>query len=584
MQLVNAAATRQRTDLLWDSQDLLGAGGTFSGAVRLVAGYGGINFFISSNLSFRLRIQEGPTSSGPWTETDRIASALNDAADAQIICQRIVPCGSYMRIFVDNLGGLTQTSFVVHGLGIAAGDTSTAVVTAGGVFDEDTDDDSIASGQTTLLSIVENYQFDGSVWRRLQSRGAVADQAYTIQRTLVDSVLRGDDGGDYAAVAARIGLGSSNQANSLVRLLVSAEAGGQDVTGGEVRTIHADIASSISGRSDAAIRGLYSNSIVVGLDNTGAGVLRPVEARNFDGAGDVAASLIGLLVNGRMASFGATDWASTRIRVGSGALDEGVEQFFLTQTIVRGIDSSAGVGARAVNVEARNFDANSDVTNPLVGLLVNARNSFFDQTQNDWSIAGGTSSDSVGGTLREAAQGAYVYEARESAFAASRRGRRFYATHQTPTTSITAQATFVATTPTLLLQLNAASVRVIVRSLRLVITNATIAPVDIAVAIDTTNRVSVNGTLHTPQNTNEESATGSGVNGFHTNPTATAAGAGTRYLVNDRLASGNGSSITIDFKDGVLLSSTASFLVYLFDSAGASAPTYYWTMEWEEVA
>jgi hypothetical protein len=107
----NSVGSRARMDALWASITALASGGTFSGPARRVAGYGSLNLYIHSNLSFRLRIEEACSETGPWTESHRETSVVNDAGTAQIIASRFTPTAEFARVFVDNLGGALQGSF-----------------------------------------------------------------------------------------------------------------------------------------------------------------------------------------------------------------------------------------------------------------------------------------------------------------------------------------------------------------------------------------------------------------------------------------------------------------------------------------
>lgn len=517
----NAVATRQRTDPLWDSSELLASGGTFTGAVRLVAGYGGINIFIASNLSFRLRMEEACSEDGPWTETDRQTSALNEEGTRQVICRRFVPCGAYARIRVDNLGGATMTVFSLCLLGLPIGDSSTATLAGpdGALVDvrnADADDD----GAAALNGFVTNariWALGSADWQRLRGRpfdsGSIDESLFGL---LARAAITGSDssaavGSRNVPVEARDFNVDADVDGGLVALTVNARLAGYRIATGNWARLQEDTPAAAAGSSTGSVLAVYANSIAFGIDNTGAAVIRPVEARNYD-----------------------------------------------------------------VNA--------GDVTTSLIGLLCNTRNALFYPRDVDWGFFAGTRADSLAGAQEEREQGAFVYQARESAFAASLRGRRFYSTHQTPNTAITAQASFVATTPTFLLRQAATSVRVILRSISIFIVNTPTDDVRITVAIDTADRFSAGGTSHTPQNANEESATASGITSFLSNPTATAAGAGTRYLMNTLIDNSAPSTITINFKDGVLLSTTASLLVYVFGNGGATPADVYWVAEWEEVA
>jgi hypothetical protein len=523
MQAVNAVASRQRTDVLWESSTLLASGGTFTGAVRLVAGYGGVNVFISSNLSFRLRFEEACSEDGPWTETDRETSTLNEEGTRQVICRRLVPCGAYARIRVDNLGGALMTAFSLCLLGLPVGDSTTAtLVGPGGVAADVRNADACADFAASLNGWLTN------------SRMAVFDRVLN----------------DWCS-------------------------------------LYGDLPSAVNGATASSVRAAYANAIAVGLDSTGVSVMRPVEARDFNANADVGSTLIGLLTNSRNAYFDLNDsnWARWEGDVAANISGRGTSTVRspYTASIVVGFDNTGAAVLRPV--EARDFTIPSDVGSTLIGLLVNSRNSFIDDRTTEWNWIGGTSYASVAGnTNLEICPGPFVYQPRESAFVASRRGRRFYSTHQTPNTVITAQASFVATTPTFMLRQAATAVRVILRSITLFIVNTPTDDVRVTVEIDTADRFSAGGTSHTPQNVNEESATASGITSFLSNPTATAAGAGTRYLVNALVDNTAPSRLSIDFKDGVLLSTTASLLTYVFGNGGATPADVFFVFEWEEVA
>jgi len=182
--------------------------------------------------------------------------------------------------------------------------------------------------------------------------------------------------------------------------------------------------------------------------------------------------------------------------------------------------------------------------------------------------------------------GPYCYSANADEYAAARRGKRFYATHQTPGTLITAQTSFVATTPTFMYRINSAAIRAIVRSFNLSIQNTPGGPVFVCLAIDTADRYDSAGTAVTLQNSNEESATAA-VGLFYTNPTANAAGAGTRYLNTWVIPASVGGNMNIDLGDGVLLGpgttpNGSTLLIYVW--AASTAPDLTFGLDIEEVA
>jgi hypothetical protein len=333
----------------------------------------------------------------------------------------------------------------------------------------------------------------------VEARGAVTAQVYTLQRLCVDGVVRGDDGATYSAVASRAAI--TGQSNALVRLLTDSSIRGQDPVTGTYQPGYVELPSAISGRGTSAVFALYTAAIATGIDNTGAAVLRAVEARN---------------------PFAAED--PTLIRLHTAAWSQSYNAF---------------TGAVQGNIGL--------TTDPSTGLIT-----------------------------------PLSLDARESGAAATLKGNRYSFTHQTPGTLITAQATFVATTPTLLLYNSAGNATtIILRTVRVVVLEATVAPVMICVAIDTADRFSAGGTVITGQNWSEASAIAYPGTAFRFNATATAAGAGTRYLWTDAIPTGLGGSITIGFKDGILVSGVGSILIYCWDSAGANAPDIVETVEVE---
>lgn len=226
--------------------------------------------------------------------------------------------------------------------------------------------------------------------------------------------------------------------------------------------------------------------------------------------------------------------------------------------------------------DTRNADSAADFTALLIGVLTNTRLAAWDVVGGDWNripaIPDGSAGFAHMGVVQEF----------DTEYWAARLGRAFFATHQTPGTVVTGQTSFVDTTPTFLMRQAASSRRIVPRSIAL--TLAGTAPggtVTIVVAIDTTDRLSAGGTAVTPQNANEDSATASVLTAFLTNPTATAAGAGTRYLIATAIAVTVPTLIQIDLKDGALVGITGSLLVYTF--AATTGPSWYFTFKWSEV-
>jgi hypothetical protein len=312
----------------------------------------------------------------------------------------------------------------------------------------------------------------------------------------------------------------------------------------------------------------------------------PVAARNFDADADIAATLIGLTTNSRMAVFdyGATNWGRLSGDVPSSYAAAGratnVIEAAWANALAVGIDNTGAAVLRPV--EARDANAAADVAAALIGLTTNSRMAILDYASADWAQLRGTSATSAAVGPAESELGAFVYQARADEFAAARRGKRFYGTHQTPGTLITAQTSFVATTPTLMYRINSAAIRAIIRSINLSVANTPGGVVYVTLAIDTADRWSAGGTLVTLQNSNEESATAA-VGLFYTNPTATAAGGGTRYLGTWIVPASAAANYDVDVADGILLGPTASTLLVYVWSATTAADLVF-TVDLEEVA
>jgi len=416
----------------------------------------------------------------------------------------------------------------------------------------------------------------------VQARNAVAAQSYTVYRLLTDSVLRGDDGATWSAVAARNWDADGDAGSTLIGLIVNARLA--TVTGASggatVNRLYADLPSGISGTTDTAVFALWTASYCVGRDTTGAAVARPVEARDYGVDGDADAALIGLLTNARNAVF-QTPTSSVWTRISGDAVSSLTGESTGSQVWTRVASSLFGVdttGAAVVrSVEARNADADGDFATTLIGLLVNSRNALLDASSGGWVIQGG---------LREVTGGvdaALIYETRESGYVSSIRERRFIATSQTAGATLTAQAAFVATTPTLMLRQAAGATETeVVRSISITSFAATPAGIRVVVMLDPDDRFSAGGTAVVPQNPNEGSAAASGITSFLENPTATAADADERIIYNEGFAGGVGAKLVLEFKDEMILSGVGTILVYVFDSAGAAAPTIAWNFEWEE--
>lgn len=187
----------------------------------------------------------------------------------------------------------------------------------------------------------------------------------------------------------------------------------------------------------------------------------------------------------------------------------------------------------------------------------------------------------------------YKTKARHALTQINEVGRLFVATHQTPSTDITGQTSFDATTPTFAIYGSNVTHRGVLKRLRLC-QSGTVAggTIFVSVAIDTANRNSAGGTAFTPQNRNASSSNSS-VWTFKSGITATAAGTGTRYVEAATAAASLGNILEIDFtegyhEDGLIWSAagtttgayTGSLLVYTW--AATTGPSWKFQLEWME--
>lgn len=304
-----------------------------------------------------------------------------------------------------------------------------------------------------------------------------------------------------------------------------------------------------------------------------SGAFGPADLRDASADANFAAALVGQEINARLAALGAANYQRLTGRSLNGsAIDEAL--FGLNvNSILRARDSGAAVGSQIISIEGRNADVDADFAQTLLGVTANVRPGTVDEVTANYVRLNG---------LKDTVAGEYVLQPRESGFAATRMGRRFIGTAQNQT-PVTGQASFVATTPTILLNNSASTRKVILRSIQLYQVNAPTSAPRVHIVIDTANRFSAGGTSVTPQNANTQSATASAVTGFREAPTATAAGAGTRFIFNGIMPSAAvGASLSLSFNDEHIIGTTGSLLIYIFNATTVFSGFY--RIDWEEVA
>jgi hypothetical protein len=97
--------TRQKDDVLFTLSsadgDPIAAAGELTLKVRRVEGYSQIRFLAFAASAFSLRVEQGPTGSGPFVQTQTLTSVAGPGGE-QLICENIEPGGSFMRLTVVN--------------------------------------------------------------------------------------------------------------------------------------------------------------------------------------------------------------------------------------------------------------------------------------------------------------------------------------------------------------------------------------------------------------------------------------------------------------------------------------------------
>lgn len=101
-------ATRQKADILFDTDTPLAAAGTFTPDEREVLGYDSIAILAIADQPFTITVQEACTAGGQYVVTQTLASSPVSGVEA--ICTRIRPCGAFMIMELDNPGATAMTS------------------------------------------------------------------------------------------------------------------------------------------------------------------------------------------------------------------------------------------------------------------------------------------------------------------------------------------------------------------------------------------------------------------------------------------------------------------------------------------
>lgn len=184
-------------------------------------------------------------------------------------------------------------------------------------------------------------------------------------------------------------------------------------------------------------------------------------------------------------------------------------------------------------------------------------------------------------------RGQHWTQDRKPGYVATRSGRRFMVTHQTQTTFVTGQTSYVVTTPTFLIYQAAATRCCTLSSMTLCqVSTVAGAIIHIAIGVCSANKYSSGGTAVTPMNAlvdpNDTKYSGDAGFTFRYNPTGAADGSDpdqVRLLYHFTLAPNSSAPIPFSFdtEDSVMIGRTGSILIYTW--AGTTGPT--WTFNFE---
>ena len=174
-----------------------------------------------------------------------------------------------------------------------------------------------------------------------------------------------------------------------------------------------------------------------------------------------------------------------------------------------------------------------------------------------------------------------VQHDRGLAYNTARSGRRFTVSHQSIGTTVVAQTSFAATTPTFLIYHTGGLQKLILSSLSLSqVSPVAGGPINVLIATDRVSRFSAGGTAVVPLPTFNSGDTGDSAAAdrspdftFVYNPTATVAQTKTRYAYKFIITQNVTSPVplALDFEDGLIAGKVGSISIYVW--AATTAPT-----------
>lgn len=110
--------TRQKADLLFEAPAaLVGAGDEVCLPVREVRGYAFVNLLLESDQPFSVRAEQG-CACDPSAMRASTTLPSSPHPSGHVLCSRVLPCGTHMRLCVRNTGPSAQSRLVLCGTGV----------------------------------------------------------------------------------------------------------------------------------------------------------------------------------------------------------------------------------------------------------------------------------------------------------------------------------------------------------------------------------------------------------------------------------------------------------------------------------
>lgn len=121
IQLKYSIQTRQKSDVLFTTAVPLGLGATYTSPIRRVIGYANICILAVSDQPFDIQVLQAAdlrkNGTGNFVLTPAAFSAVV-AGTQWMICERVPPCGAFMKMTLRNTGlaAMSELAFTVLGL------------------------------------------------------------------------------------------------------------------------------------------------------------------------------------------------------------------------------------------------------------------------------------------------------------------------------------------------------------------------------------------------------------------------------------------------------------------------------------